>query len=156
MATKNDFQISETKLFTHVLIRRSFSGGKTSIVTLLLMSCLATCHSEAIDEKIRDQFNLFQLIRFGIYCLKGAFNLSMIRLRVYLYGNPDVVLTRVCSLILLHVHFFLFPYNWQLQSLIPIGTYIMVSSCVAFYLAYMFLAFSCFLMKFCRRYLYEV
>lgn len=58
MATKNDFQISETKLFTHELIRKSYSGGKTSVGVVLLMSCLNTCHSETIDEKIRTQFHL--------------------------------------------------------------------------------------------------
>lgn len=70
--------------------------------------------------------------------------------------NLNVVLTRVCRGILLHVHLFLFPYKWRIQSLISKRIYTLVSSCVAFYLVYMCLEFSCLLMKFCKRYLYEV
>lgn len=74
---KNDFWClipnQWNKAFTQELTSRSFSGGKISIVVALLMSCLATCHSEAIDKKMRNQFKLSLVNQIWNPLLKGCF-----------------------------------------------------------------------------------
>lgn len=63
------FQTNETKLSSRSSAADSFFGGKISIVMALLMSCLATCHSAAMDEKIINQFTLSSVNCIWIQCL---------------------------------------------------------------------------------------
>lgn len=49
----------------------------------------------------------------------------------------------------------IFPHGWHMKGLISIEICVLVSLCVTFYPAYMFLALLCFLMKFCKGDLHE-
>lgn len=77
--------------------------------------------------------------------------LKVTRLSVYFYSSLNVLLTGVDSVVgsfYMSICHLIFPRSWYMKDLISIGICVLVSLCVTFYLAYMFLAF--FLMKFCK------
>lgn len=83
----------------------------------------------------------------------------MTRLKVYFYSILYVLLTRVDSAVgyfYMSICHFIFSQSWHMKGLISLGIRVLVSLCVTFYLAYMFLAFFWFLMKFYKGDLHEV